>query len=141
VHNVTIEAVARVLIPFIQLFGLYVIVHGDSGPGGGFQGGVILGASFILHAIVFGAKAGRKRVSQKVSDILSSTGVLIYGGVGVAAMIAGGMYLEYAALSPGHAHAASHYGIFAIEVGVGITVAAVMATLFFLFAARGRSDV
>jgi multicomponent Na+:H+ antiporter subunit B len=131
VNNVTIQTVAKLLIPFIQLFALYVIVHGDSGPGGGFQGGVILGASFILYAIVFGAKAGRERVPRKVSDILNSTGVLIYGGVGLVCILSGGVFLEYNALPFGDHHLASHYGIFAIEVGVGITVAAVMITIFF----------
>ncbi len=139
-NNIIIQTVSRLLIPFIQLFALYVIVHGDSGPGGGFQGGVILGASFILYAIVFGAKAGRERVSRKMSDILSSVGVLIYGGVGLCCMVAGGAYLEYNVLPFGDRHLASHYGIFGIEVGVGVTVAAVMVTIFFEMSRRDREE-
>ncbi len=139
-NNVTIQAVSRLLIPFIQLFALYVIVHGDSGPGGGFQGGVILAASFILYAIVFGAKAGRERVSRKTSDILSSSGVLIYGGVGLCCMLSGGYYLEYNALPFANPHLASHYGIFGIEIGVGVTVAAVMITIFFEMSRRDEKE-
>lgn len=131
------KTVARVVIPFIQLFALYVIVHGDSGPGGGFQGGVILGSSVILYVIIFGAKAGRLWVAQSLTDVFSSIGVLLYAGVGLVALIVGGKYLEYNVLPIGHdAHVASHYGIFFIEVGVGITVAAVMVTIFFETAQR-----
>ncbi len=131
------KTVARVIIPFIQLFALYVIVHGDSGPGGGFQGGVILGSSVILYAIIFGAKAGRQWVAQGLTDVFSSIGVLLYAGVGLVALIVGGNFLEYNVLPIGHdAHVASHYGIFFIEVGVGITVAAVMVTIFFETAER-----
>ena len=135
------RTVARVVIPFIQLFALYVIVHGDSGPGGGFQGGVILGSSVILYAIIFGAKAGRLWVSQQLTDVFSSIGVLLYAGVGLVALIVGGKYLEYNVLPIGHdAHVASHYGIFLIELGVGITVAAVMVTIFFETAGRDEDD-
>ena len=91
--NIVKKSVARVVTPFIQLFALYVIVHGDSGPGGGFQGGVILGASVILYAIIFGAEAGRRWVSQTMTDIFNSIGVLIYAGVGVVALFVGGKFL------------------------------------------------
>jgi len=139
--NVVKRSVGRVVIPLIQLFALYVIVHGDSGPGGGFQGGVILGASFILYAVIFGAEAGRRWVPQGVSDIFMSIGVLIYAGVGFVALAVGGRYLEYNVLPIGHdAHTASHYGIFFIELGVGITVAAVMITIFFDTAQRSHEE-
>ncbi|NOR78354.1 MAG: hypothetical protein GQ523_08035 [Methanophagales archaeon] len=59
--DVVVETVARLMVPFIQLFGLYVIIHGAGGPGGGFQGGVIIASSFILYVIAFGiVKAGNR---------------------------------------------------------------------------------
>jgi multicomponent Na+:H+ antiporter subunit B len=135
------KSIARVIIPLIQLFALYVIVHGDSGPGGGFQGGVILGSSFILYSIIFGAKAGRAWVKQSVTDVFNSAGVLIYAAVGIVALLVGGKFLEYNVLPIGHdAHVASHYGIFFIEIGVGVTVAAVMVTIFFETAERDEED-
>ena len=135
--NIVKKSVARVIIPFIQVFALYVIVHGDSGPGGGFQGGVILGASVILYAIIFGAEAGRRWVSQTMTDIFNCIGVLIYAGVGIVALFVGGKFLEYNILPIGHsAHVASHYGILFIEIGVGVTVASVMITIFFETAER-----
>lgn len=133
------KTVARIMIPFIQLYGLYVIAHGEGGPGGGFQGGVILGASIILYVLVFGLEAGRKRINQKAGDVLSSAGVLIYGGIGVLCLLAGGNYLEYDRLPLGDPAHASHLGIMGIEMGVGITVAAVMITIFFETA--GRDDL
>lgn len=133
--DIIIRSLARILIPMIQLFALYVIAHGEEGPGGGFQGGVILGASFILHVLVFGAAEGRKRISERASDLLSSTGVLLYAMVGVASLIFGGMYLQYNVLPFGSPELASGMGIFAIELGVGITVAGVMVTIFFEMAA------
>lgn len=136
--HVIVMVISRLLIPFIQLYALYVIAHGELGPGGGFQGGVILGASIILYVIAFGLEEGRKRISQKASDLLSSTGVLIYGGIGLLCIAAGGAYLQYAELPLGSPKLASHLGIYGIEIGVGITVAAVMITIFFETA--GRSD-
>jgi multicomponent Na+:H+ antiporter subunit B len=125
------RVVSRIMIPFMQLFGLYVIMHGDSGPGGGFQGGVILGASIILYALSYGLDSARQRIAEKTSDILSSTGVFIYAAVGLVCMLIGGKYLQYNVLPIGEPHFASHIGILIIEIGVGITVAAVMITIFF----------
>ncbi len=130
------RVISRILIPFIQLFALYIIAHGELGPGGGFQGGVILGSSIILFVIAFGMEEGRKRLSQKMNDLLSSTGVLIYGGIGLLCILAGGAYLEYDKLPLGTPKLASHLGIYGIEIGVGITVAAVMITIFFETARR-----
>jgi len=122
----------KLLVPFIQLFAFYVIAHGDIGPGGGFQGGVILGAGFILYVITFGMNEGRKRISRITSDLLSAAGVLVYATVGFVCMAAGGHYLEYAALPFSSPQLAGHLAIFVIELGVGITVAGVMITLYFL---------
>jgi len=137
--NIIRRNIARLLIPFIQLFGLYVVAHGEYGPGGGFQGGAIFASSIILYVIVFGMDEGRKRVSQKMRDVLGSLGVLIYLGIGLLSVVAGGMYLEYSALPLGDPKLASHLGIFGIEIGVGIAVAAVMITIFFELAEQ-RDD-
>ena len=57
--DVVIRVVAKVMIPAIMLFALYVQFHGDYGPGGGFQAGVIFAAAFVLNAIIFGLNKGR----------------------------------------------------------------------------------
>jgi len=135
---IIIRVIARILIPFIQLYALYVIAHGELGPGGGFQGGVILSSSIILYVLAFGMDEGRKRISQKMSDILSSTGVLVYAMIGLLCVLAGGFYLEYDKLPLCTPKLASHLGIYGIEIGIGITVAAVLITIFFETA--GRKD-
>ena len=136
--QIIIRTVSRILIPFIQLFALYVIAHGDLSPGGGFQGGVIIGSSIILYVIVFGIEEGRRRMPEKINDVLNSTGVLIYAGVGVLCLVSGGAYLHYSKLPLGSEHTASHLGIYGIEIGVAITVSAVMMTIFFETA--GKND-
>ncbi|GMR05401.1 MAG: Na(+)/H(+) antiporter subunit B [Thermodesulfobacteriota bacterium] len=128
--NIIIKTVTRLLVPFIQLYALYVVAHGDLGAGGGFQGGVIFGSSIILYALAFGAGEGRKRMSERVNDILGSAGVLIFAGIGVLCIVFGGMFLEYESLPLGH-HLATHLGVYGIEIGVAITVSAVMATIYF----------
>ncbi len=136
-EQIIIRVVARLMIPFIQLFSLYVIAHGELGPGGGFQGGVILGASFILHVLAFGLEESRRRLSEKVTDLLNPAGVLLFAGIGLICLIGGGMYLEYDRLPvTANPILASQLGIYGIEIGVGITVAAIMVTLFFEMAHR-----
>lgn len=126
-QSVVVKTLCRFLVPFIQLFGLYVIIHGHTSPGGGFQGGVILGASFILLSIAYGIDAMRERFSPTAAVVFISLGVLIYGGLGVVCMLLGANFLDYSVL-PG-AVPRSH-GMLVIEIGVGVTVMAAMVAIF-----------
>lgn len=130
-NNVIIRTVTQIMLPFIQVFALYVLAHGELGPGGGFQGGVILGASFILISLVLGKQEARKRLSQKWNDVANSSGVLIYAGIGFICLFLGGSFLEYGVLPFGNAEKGNHMGMIGIEIGVLVTVAAVMTTIFF----------
>lgn len=127
------------MIPFIQLYALYVIAHGDLGPGGGFQGGVIFGTSIILYIVVFGLDKGKRLFKLKVFDVLGSLGVLIYAVIGVCCILFGGSLLEYTKLPFQNPHLSAHLGIFAVEVGVAITVSAVMVV--FIFDIARKKDV
>ena len=131
--NLVLRVVAKLLIPPILLFALYVQMHGDYGPGGGFQAGVIFGAGLILYGLVFGTAAVRSVAPPRLLTIIASLGVLLYAGVGIASMIAGGSFLEYGALSLDATHG-NHVGIIIIEIGVGIAVAAVMTIIFCVLA-------
>lgn len=128
----------KLLLPLILLFALYVQFHGDYGPGGGFQAGVIFGAGFILYALIYGLDKARRLMPPWVLRIGVSLGVLIYAGVGLLGLLLGGQYLDYNVLD-GHdpAHG-QHLGILLVELGVGITVSSVMVTIFYAFAGRGR---
>ncbi len=127
-ESIIIKTLSRLLTPFIQLFGLYVIMHGHSSPGGGFQGGVILGASFILIAISHGKDEVEKRFPLKAVFILPSIGVLIYGGVGLLCMFLGANFLDYGIYPIDFEPRGM--GMLGIEIGVGVAVMAVMVSIF-----------
>jgi len=122
----------KIIVSPIILFGLYVQFHGDYGPGGGFQAGVIVAAGFILHSLIFGLSEGRRLISQNLNVIIMSLGVLLYGGTGLISVYLNSEYLNYSVLAHDHKHG-QHLGILLIEFGVGLTVAGVMLILFHLF--------
>jgi multicomponent Na+:H+ antiporter subunit B len=130
----------KILLPYIMLFALYVQFHGDLGPGGGFQAGVIFAAAMILYTLVFGLEAARRVVPPRVAEVFMALGLLLYGGTGVAGLLAGGNYLDYAVFSPHYPQHGQHWGIFAVELGVGLAVSAVMLSIFFSFAGRRRAE-
>jgi multicomponent Na+:H+ antiporter subunit B len=131
-----LRVVAKLLIPFMLLFALYVQFHGELGPGGGFQAGVIIAAAVIFYALIFGLPSVRKMVPDALVEAMVALGVLIYAGVGVAGLLLGGNYLDYFVLAHDPVHGQER-GIFWVEVGVGITVSAVMLKIFYMFAGRG----
>ncbi|MFP3867389.1 MAG: hydrogen gas-evolving membrane-bound hydrogenase subunit E [Desulfobacteraceae bacterium] len=138
-----IEKVCRYLIPFIQLFGLYVIAHGHHSPGGGFQGGVILGASIILLSVSHDLRTALKRMGEKISALFSPVGVFIFAGTGALCLALGYRFLDYqalAALLPVGPIMARSYGILLVEVGVGMAVMGTMVWIFKNLASRGRYD-
>ncbi len=131
------RTVSKIFAPFILLFALYVQFHGDYGPGGGFQAGVIFASVFILYALIYGMDNARKVLPPSVRRILLGLGVLIYAGTGVVGMLMGGNFLNYSVLLHDPLHG-QHLGINVIEFGVGMTVFASMVTIFFVFAGQDR---
>lgn len=137
-HHVILRVVSKMLIPVIALYAFYVQFHGDYGPGGGFQAGVILAVSVILYALVFGVPEALVAVPATFARSVAGIGLLLYAGVGVWAMINGGDYLDYDYLveeEPG-GHAGQHLGILLIELGVLFTVSGSMLSIFYAFAGR-----
>ena len=137
-HQSIPRVVGKLFIPFILLFALYVQFHGDFGPGGGFQAGVIFAAAVVLYALIFGLDAAKRVVKPRVVECMAALGVLIFAGTGLVSPVLGRNFLDYAALDPEHPAHGQHLGIFLVELGVGITVAAVMVAIFFAFAGRRR---
>ncbi len=134
-----LRVVAKLLIPFMLLFSLYVQFHGDFGPGGGFQAGVMCAAAIIFYALIFGLPAARALVPDAMVESMVAAGVLLYAAVGVAGMFLGGNFLDYFVLAADPV-AGQHRGIFLVELGVLITVSGVMLKIFYIFAGRGRAD-
>ena len=135
--DLILRVVAKLFIPFSLLFALYVQFHGELGPGGGFQAGVITAATFVLYAIIFGREAARRLVPDRLVEVMMAAGVLIYAGVGLLGLVLGGNYLDYFVLDRDPVHGQER-GIFWVEVGVAVTVSGVMLKIFSMFADRGR---
>lgn len=137
--RVILRVGTKFLIPFILIFALYVQFHGEYGPGGGFQAGVIFAAAFVLYALVFGLGNAIKVLPPKVAYVCGAAGVIIFEGVGYVAMARGGEFLNYSVLIYDPLKG-QHYGIIAVEIGVLVTVFGVMVALFYAFAGRRRFD-
>ena len=138
-HNLILRFITKYLFPVIALFALYVQFHGDYGPGGGFQAGVILSVAFILYALVFGVATVEQVLPLGLLRIFASIGVLIYAGTGVITLLLGGDFLDYNILSR-YPVKGQHIGIMVIELGVGVTVSSVMLIIFYAFADRRNYD-
>ncbi len=137
--NVILRVGAKMLIPYILVFALYVQFHGDYGPGGGFQAGVIFAAAFILYALVYGLGNALKVLPPWVVYLCSAAGVALYAGTGVVTLLLGGDFLAYGVLAHDPEHG-QHWGIFWVELGVLITVFGVMVAVFYAFAGRRKVD-
>lgn len=134
-ENLILRVVSKFLIPVILLFALYVQFHGELGPGGGFQAGVILASALIVHLLVFGLAQTRQVVPEALLRVLAPLGVLLYGGTGVASLLLDGAYLDYSVLARTPV-GGQHLGILLVELGVALTVSSTMLLLSYLFAAR-----
>lgn len=136
-HHLILRVATKLLVPPILLFALYVQFHGDYGPGGGFQAGVLFAAAIILYALVYGLETARDAVSPALIRFLVPLGFLLYASVGVASLVLGANFLDYNVLRHDPIHG-QHLGILLVELGVGITVAATMVSLFYHFAGRDK---
>jgi len=142
-YDMIIKVCSRLIVPFVQLFALYVIAHGHYSPGGGFQGGVIFGAAIILYAISNDLRRAFRRLNEKAALLASAAGVLIYAGTGLICLLLGGNFLDYSQLA-GLLHTdavmARSHGILIVEIGVGLAVMAVMVSLYYNLSSAGRHD-
>ena len=138
-NDLILRVVGRLMIPFILLFAVYVQFHGDFGPGGGFQAGVIIAAGIIFYGLIHGIDTIRRIVPARLVETALASGVLIYAGVGLAGLFFGGNYLDYFVLDHDPVHG-QHRGIFWVEVGVATTVSGVMLKIFYVFASRGTPE-
>ena len=134
-QNIVLREVSDLVIAPVLIFGLYVQWHGDFGPGGGFQAGVIFASGIILYALIYGIVPAQKLLPPRKLAYLPAVGLLLYAAVGVYSMLNGGNFLDYNLVAE-DPHDGQHYGILIIELGVGITVAAVMINIFFSLSER-----
>tara|TARA_Y100000996_G_scaffold359270_1_gene301263 strand:+ start:206 stop:625 length:420 start_codon:yes stop_codon:yes gene_type:complete len=127
----------KIFLPFIAIFAFYVQFHGDYGPGGGFQAGVIFSAAIILFTLIFGEKRAKSDFPEKIFHIMIPLGVLIFMSTGIYSLFMGYNFLDYDALSH-HPKHGQHLGILLIEIGVFITVIGSMVSIFYSFISGGK---
>ena len=134
-HHVILKNIALILIPFMFMFGGYVLFHGEVSPGGGFQGGAIWATAICLYAVIFSVEKAKKLISPKTLRIMAASGCIIYALFGFAAIALGHNFLDYSALSS-NPHLGQKFGILGIEIGVQLTVFAVLTMIFFRIASQ-----
>jgi multicomponent Na+:H+ antiporter subunit B len=148
-HEVSVEPdlivtnTVRLVVPVIQIFSFYVLAHGHVSPGGGFQGGVLMGASFILIALSWDLERALTRFSINRCMVVAALGILLYAGIGVLSMALGGEFLDYAELEkvlPVSREMARYHAMLGVEIGVGFTVTAIMFALYANLSSRGRLE-
>ena len=132
-----LRVVSKLIVPFMVLFALYVQFHGDYGPGGGFQAGVIVASAVIFIALIFGINTAYKIAPKAVVERMVPLGVMIYAGTGVVGLLMGKNFLDYSVFGHEPAHA-REWGIFLVEAGVLVTVSGTMCAMFYAFVERGR---
>lgn len=140
-QNTIVQITCRLLIPPMQLYALYVVAHGHYSPGGGFQGGVVLGSTLILHSLAFGLGKTAQLFSERMVLVCTCAGVFIYAGIGLLCLLLGGNFLDYGeltALLPVVAAEARSLGVLGIETGVAITVMAVMFSIYADLSSKGQ---
>jgi len=133
-EDIVVRSIARLLVPFIQLYGFYVIFHGHLSPGGGFAGGAIVASSMILYGLSFNLEAGSRKLSHDVSTVLESGGALWFLFIGLAGLLVGAPFLTNKAAGfylgvPGRLFSSGM--IFLLSIGIGVKVASTMITLFY----------
>jgi multicomponent Na+:H+ antiporter subunit B len=132
VESTVIMTTVRLVTPFILTFGLFIMFHGADSPGGGFQGGVVVGAVIMMLAFAYGIDATRDWLDSRVVAAMASIGVLTFAGVGLGSIVLGGDFLQYTEYP---IKKASKYGMELVEVAIGAIVASVIVGLFFVIAA------
>jgi multicomponent Na+:H+ antiporter subunit B len=136
-ESVVVGTFVRLILPLAQVFALYVLAHGHYSPGGGFQAGVILAASYILLALALGRSTFDRYVNERICLAIAASGVMLYLLTGLASLPAGGDFLDYARLPlPVTPVRARYLGILLIETGVAAGVAATLLLVFCRLAAR-----
>lgn len=129
-----LKRAASIILPFIFVYGIYVILHGAVSPGGSFAGGIIVGLSFIAFSTIYGIEQGRAKLPEKVLVWTESYGTLWYGLMGLVGLVRGVPFLanKLAGVDLGTPGTLSSGGLIPlIGLGVGIRVASTMVTLFF----------
>jgi len=132
-NDIIIKNITRIVIPFAQLYGIFIVLNGHISPGGGFAGGAIIGTTLILYTLVFGREKGKKKFTHKASEIAESGGIMLFVFVGLFGIVVAGRFLSNlsAGFFEGELGTIISGGFIPIlMIGIGIKVASTMISLF-----------
>jgi multicomponent Na+:H+ antiporter subunit B len=135
--DIVLRVATKFILPLMLVFALYVQFHGDYGPGGGFQAGVIAAATIIVYGLIYGLPAVLRIVPPALVETMVPLGVLVYASVGIVGTLTGGNFLYYSELAHDPVHG-QEWGVFLVEAGVFITVSSTMLAIFYAFAGRAN---
>ncbi len=141
--DIIVQVVTRMMIPYLQLYGLYIILFGHNSPGGGFAGGTVIASSLILYVLAFGLENEELRMPESVARIVESCGALAYVGIGLSGILLGANFLSNGNAGfplgiPGRI--LSGGTIVLLTFSIGLKVASTMITLFSNIAEKEGED-
>ena len=137
--SVVLKTIFRYVTPFILVYGVYVLFHGDNIPGGAFQAGGLFGIAIVMDRVIHGQKT-TLFIQGKFAIILAGIGTFLFIFVGFVSMLNGGNFLEYNALPFDVSMKVKHtIGIVGIEIGIAICVASTIMVIFDALS-RGREQ-
>lgn len=143
VESPVIMTTVRIVVPFVLTYGLFITFHGAGSPGGGFQGGAVMGTVVLMIAFAFGIEATRRWLHNRVVVGLVTGGVALFTLIGLGTLLLGGRFLEYTRYEPVLAPVLDlppneivKWGMETVEIGgIAAIVSGVIVGLFFVTAA------
>lgn len=131
--DLIVKNITKIVTPFIQLYGIFIILHGHISPGGGFAGGAVIGASLILYTLAYGLDEGHKLTPHNLTSKVESGGILWFVLLGMVGILFGGRFLDNQSAGfymGGFGNIISGGLISLATIGIGLKVASTMITLF-----------
>ena len=131
--DLIVKVTSKIIIPFMQVFGIFVILHGHLSPGGGFAGGAILGASLILLTLAFGLNDAKKKMPHSMSKLVETGSILLIISLGLFGILSGYNFLTNGAagFNLGKTGEVISAGFIPIAtLAIGLKVGSTLITLF-----------
>ena len=135
-----IKTIAQKLFPFIVLFGFYLISHGHLSPGGGFQGGVVLGTAIILLALSHSIEQTEKKFKSRLLNMLEKLGILTLIFLGFLGIFFGYFFLSNFLPLGKPGQIASSGLMLLFNIAIGIKIAAGVSVIFYALV-RYRGEI
>jgi multicomponent Na+:H+ antiporter subunit B len=140
VSSSILQTASRFLMPLLLLFALFLLLRGHNEPGGGFVGGLVVAAAFVLYAIAYGVAAGRRALLMEPSTLLGA-GLLVAVGSGVPAVLLGLPFMTAVWTTIGVGPGALDVGTpLVFDVGVFLAVIGVVLTIVFTLAETAPAE-